>query len=371
VIIEWLLGVGLILLFAWLFRQKYEMEKAFKSLSLEVLQKTQSSLLEVAKSDLSHRHQAIEAALEPVAQAMKQLDLHQRALEQKREGAYATLRQQIEHLIEAEKALRQETQTLATALRSPIARGAWGQVALRRIVELAGMVPHADFSEQATVSSDGKTQRPDLVVRLPGGRHLVVDAKAPLDAYIAASEAKDETHRRRLLQDHVSALRSHLRDLGKKEYWKQFDLTPEFTILFLPSEAIFSAALHTDPSLIEQGADQNIALATPTTLIPILRTIAFSWKQDSLSKSAKEISRLGQELYERIGPLCDHLTRLGKSLNSAVDSYNQTLSSLETRVLVTARKLKESGSLLKETPTLPLIETLARSPVSPDPSAKE
>lgn len=342
-----------------------QMGESFKALSFEVVEQNNRSFLDLAKAslekyqegakvDLEGRHKAIEATL-------KQLDLQQRELEKRREGAYASLSKQVEGMVLAEKELRQETAHLVQALRSPQARGSWGEIHLRRVVELAGMVNNCDFFEQKSFEVEGKTWRPDLIVRLPGMRHIAVDAKTPLTAYLDASDAGDDLLRKKKLQDHALALRKHIKDLSAKEYWKQLESAPEYVILFLPAEAFFSAALQADPTLIEVGADQNIIVATPTTLIAILRAVAFSWKQENLSKSASEIARLGQELYERVGTVCEHWNKVGRNLNTAVEAYNQSVSSMETRVLVTARKLKESGSISKEIDEPVQIDKLARS----------
>lgn len=346
--------------------------ESFKTLSFEILEKNSRTFLdfakvslekyqEGAKSDLELRQKAIEETLKPIHESMKQLDAHQRELEKRREGAYSALRNQVEGMIIVEKELRRETALLVQALRSPQMRGSWGEVHLRRVVELAGLINNCDFYEQKTLDADGKLWRPDLVVRLPGQRYIAVDAKTPLNSYLDASDAGDDILRKKKLQDHASALRKHIKDLSAKEYWKQFEAAPEYVILFLPAEAFFSAALQSDPTLIEVGADQNIIIATPTTLIAILRAVAFSWKQEGLSKSAKEISRLGQELYERVGTVCEHWNKVGRNLSTAVDAYNQSVASMESRVLVTARKLKESGSISSEFKEPELIEKLVKT----------
>lgn len=307
-------------IFFWLMRM------SFQALSYEMLQKNTKHFFDLAKGDLA-----------PLGDSIKMINAHQRELEKSREGAYSSLTQQIE-------VLRKETHFLASALRSPPIRGAWGQVHLRRVVELAGLVNHCDFNEQTSHENDGRVLRPDLIVHLPGNREIVVDAKTPLNAYLEASTATDEGARRRGLEMHVMHLRKHIKDLSQKDYWKRLDFSPEFVVLFLPAEAFFSEALQMDPSLIEAGAEQNIIVATPTTLIAILRAVAHGWKQEALSKNAEQIARLGQELYERLTILSDHWTKVGKSLTSAVDAYNQAISSLESRVFVTARKLKEHGA---------------------------
>ena len=325
------------------------MRNEFKAMSLDAMERSGKHFMNLA-----------DATLQPIKESMKNLNERQVELEKARVGAYAALSKQIESLVHSEKELRTETTRLSQALKSPQIRGSWGEVHLKRVVELAGLVNHCDFYEQKTLEGSGRIIRPDIVVRLPGERQIAVDAKTPLNAYLDAAEMEDSALRKTKLQEHAALLRKHMRELAAKKYWKQFDPAPEYVILFLPAEAFFSAALQADPSLIEVGADQNIIVATPTTLIAILRAVAHGWKQESLSKSAREISRLGQELYERVGVLCDHWNRVGNSLNSAVDSYNKSIASLESRVLVSARKLKESGSLLKELPETKVIEKAAR-----------
>ncbi len=355
-------------------QMRQQMRDTFQSLSFDVLEKSGRSFLDLAsahldkyqslaKEDLEGRQKAIAESLLPISETMQKLDAHQRELEKRREGAYASVSKQLEILVASEKELRLQTQQLSQALRSPGIRGSWGQMHLRRVVELAGLLNHCDFSEQHTAETEGRVQRPDLVVHLPGQRQIVIDAKTPLDAYLEASETQNEDLRRKKIQSHSLLLRKHMKDLSNKEYWKQFAPSPEYVILFLPAEAFFSAALESDPTLIEVGAEQNVIVATPTTLIAILRAVAYGWKQESLSKSAKEIARLGQELYERIGIVCEHWNRVGRSLNTAVESYNQSLSSFESRVLVSARKLKESGAAAfnKELVELVEVEKLARS----------
>lgn len=356
-----------------------QMRDSFQSLSFEVMEKSSKTFLDLAalhldkyqtsaKEDLEGRQKAIAESLLPLSETMKKLDSHQRELEKRREGAYASLSKQLELLVVSEKELRLQTQQLSQALRSPGIRGSWGQMHLRRVVELAGLLNHCDFSEQYTAETEGRLQRPDLVVHLPGQRQIVIDAKTPLDAYLEASEIQDEQQRRKKIQAHSQLLRKHMKDLSNKEYWKQFAPSPEYVILFLPAEAFFSAALENDPTLIEVGAEQNVIVATPTTLIAILRAVAYGWKQESLSRSAKEIARLGQELYERVGTVCEHWNRVGRSLNSAVESYNQSLSSFESRLLVSARKLKESGAAAfnKELIELVQVDKLARSIHAPE-----
>ncbi|MBU6384054.1 MAG: DNA recombination protein RmuC [Verrucomicrobia bacterium] len=321
----------------------------FKTLSLDALEKSGKQFMHLA-----------DHTLQPLQESVKWLNEHQRELEKRREGAYASLSKQIESLVLSEKELRAETTRLTQALKSPQIRGSWGEVHLKRVVELAGMVHHCDFYEQKTLEGQGRILRPDLVVHLPGQRQIAVDAKTPLNAYLEAADLEDDLPRKYKLQEHAASVRKHIKELSAKEYWKQFDSALEYVILFLPAEAFFSAALQADPSLIEIGAEQNIIVATPTTLIAILRAVAHGWKQENLSKSAREMAKLGSELYERVGIVCEHWNQVGKSLNRAVESYNQSIASLETRVLVSARKLKETGSLTKELPPIESLEKIAR-----------
>jgi len=347
-----------ILLWAWSRRAiegvKSQLQDSFKAISFDVMEKNSRSFVELAKGvldkyqenakgDLESRQKVMETLLQPVKEQMAKIEEESRAMERRREGAYASLHKQIGSLIEAEKGLRTETSNLVRALRSPNVRGSWGQLHLRRVVELAGMLGNCDFYEQKTLESEGRMLRPDLIVHLPGNRLIAVDAKTPLDAYLEAIELQDEGQRVQKLKEHALALRSHIKSLAAKEYWRQFPGAPEYVILFLPAEAFFSAALEMDSSLIELGASNNVIVATPTTLIAILRAVALGWKQESLSRNAEEIANLGKELYERLGVMVDHWIKLGKALNMSVESYNQAISSLEARVLVSARKLKDSG----------------------------
>lgn len=350
-IIEILILIACVLILCLVFQKKAadtqkSLENAFKSMTYEIFDKT--------------RQKAFDETLKPYHDTLLQLDQHQRELEKRREGAYATLTTQIEAMVTAEKDLRKETALLVNALRAPQMRGSWGEIHLRRVIEIAGLLNHCDFFEQKSFEADGKIWRPDLIIRLPSSRYIAVDAKTPLNSYLDATDAGDDVLRKRKLQDHALAIRKHIKDLSSKEYWKQLESAPEYVILFLPAEAFYSAALQSDPSLIEVGADQNIIVATPTTLIAILRAIAFTWKQDGLSKNAKEIARLGHELYERLSVVSDHWNKVGKGLNSAVDAYNQSVSSMESRVMVTARKLKETGSIQAEISEPLAIEKLAK-----------
>lgn len=317
--------------------------------------------LQKAQSNQNHFLELTDATLKPIKESMKELNELQRDLEKRREGAYSALSKQIEGLILSEKELRAETLRLSQALQSPQIRGSWGEVHLRRVVELAGLLDHCDFLEQKNISSEGRVLRPDLVIHLPNERKVAVDAKTPLRAYLEAAEVQDDRLYREKLQEHALNLKKHMKELSLKEYWKQFDTSLEYVILFLPAEAFFSAALQADPGLIEMGATQNIIVATPTTLIAILRAIAHGWRQESLSKSASQIAEIGEELYDRLLRLSEYWNRVGKTLNQAVDAYNQSVASFESRVLVSARKLKETGSFSKELPQQVQIEKITRS----------
>ncbi|MCX6968158.1 MAG: DNA recombination protein RmuC [Verrucomicrobia bacterium] len=355
------------------------LSEAFQALSAEALRRNNSSFLELAnlslqrfqdsaKGDLEKRQTAITELVKPVRESLDKVDAKIQEIEKTRAGAYEALTTQVRAMMEAQGQLRAETNHLATALRSPVVRGRWGEVQLRRVVELAGMLAHCDFVEQSSVTTETGRQRPDVLVRLPGGRQIVVDAKAPLAAYLEALEARDEETRLRKFAAHAGHLRAHIEALSKKAYWEQFAQAPEFVVLFLPGESFFSAALEHDPALIEYGTERRVILATPTTLISLLKAVFYGWRQERLAENADEISRLGRELYKRLADMSGHMERMGRSLNSAVEHFNKLAATTESRVLVTARKFRELEPAQpgEELDSMTQVETVARQLQAPE-----
>ena len=350
---------------------QHKLADTFKALSSDALQRNNQSFLDLARThlekfqegaqhDLDTRTKAIDDMVRPVKDALTQVERSITDLEKSRVDAYAGLTQQVRSLLETQAQLRTETTTLVNALRTPHVRGRWGEVQLRRVVELAGMVQHCDFQLQPTVATDDGTLRPDMLIRLPNNRTIVVDAKAPLSAYLESLDAPDDATRAEKQRQHAVQVRTHLTQLSAKKYWNQFTEAPEFAVLFLPAEPFFSAALEHDPSLIEFGAEQGVILATPTTLIALLKAVAYGWQQQRLADNAREVIELGQSLYDRLLTFTSYIDDVRKNLNRTVESYNKAAGSLESRVLVGARRFKELGAAAGD--DLPSIEPVDALP---------
>lgn len=300
--------------------------------------------------------------ISPLEASLKRVDTRIAELEQARASAYGELRAQLTQLGSAQKTLEEQAGNLVKALKEPHVRGRWGEIQLKRVIEMAGLVEHVDYIEQSTFQGETARLRPDVIIRLPQGRRIVVDAKAPLKAYLEALEAREEPVRAAKLRDHAQQVRSHLKQLAGKSYWSQLEDTPDFVVCFLPGETFFSAALAEDPALIEAGIDDNVVLATPTTLIALLKTVAYAWQQERIAQNAQEISDLGARLYERLTTMAEHLAKMGGSLAASVEAYNSAIGSFESRVLPAARKFEELGTPAKTLPEVKTIEATVRDP---------
>ncbi len=353
-------------------QSRQQLLESFQALSNDALTKNNQAFLNLARvsfetlqakaeGELSQRQQAIDGLVKPLHESLQRYDEQMRLLEQSRQSAYGGLDQHLKSLAESHQRLQQETGNLVKALRAPTVRGQWGEITLKRVAELAGMVDHCDFFEQESVTGEDRRFRPDMVVRLPGGRQIIVDAKTVLAAYLDAHEAPDEPRRIEALRRHAAQVRSRMDELSLKAYWTQFERAPEFVVLFLPGEQFLGAALDHDPRLIEEGFTRGVVLATPTTLIALLRAVGYGWRQEQMNAHAEEAGRLGKDLYERMAVLAEHVNDVGQALGKSVSAYNRAVGSLETRILPAARRFKELGvASEKEIPQLEPAELLPR-----------
>lgn len=348
-----------------------KLREAFAALSSEALRQNNQSFLALAKTSLSEfqqsakldldgRQKAIEELVQPLKESLTQVDTKLQQVEQNRVGSHSALTEQLRSLHQAQQTLQSETGRLVQALRSPNVRGQWGELQLRRVVEAAGMLEYCDFDLKESVSVDGSRRTPDMIVRLPGGKNVVVDAKVPSSAYLDAMEIEDQAARDGKLRDHARQVRDHVVKLGNKTYWAHFQPAPDLVIMFLPGETLLSAALQRDPGLLEFSLGRGVMLASPLTLIALLRAVAYGWQQEKVAKNAQEISDLGRQLYERIRVMAVHFEDVARGLSRSVESYNKAIGSLESRVLVTARRLKDKGITAPE--ELPDLETIDHTP---------
>jgi DNA recombination protein RmuC len=350
-----------------------ELTEKFKALSRDALKDNNQSFLELAratlerfqetaKGDLESRQKAIDQLVKPLKESLDKVDGKIGELEKVRAGAYSELREQVKTLATSQLQLQSETGNLVKALRAPHVRGRWGEIQLRRVVELAGMLQYCDFVEQETVATEDGRIRPDLIVRLPGNRTIVVDAKVPFDAFYESISTTDDDIRSARLKDHARLVRTHIGSLSKKSYWESVQPTPEFVLLFLPGETFYSAALEHDPKLIEDGVGLGVIIATPTTLIALLKAVSYGWRQEQMAANAQEVSKLAKDLYDRLRTFTNYFADIGRGLDRALESYNKGVGSLEARVLVTARKFKERGAIAgEEIETLEPIDKAARA----------
>jgi DNA recombination protein RmuC len=358
-----------------------KLREAFQSLAGEALKSSSDQFIELAKSkfdslqkeaagDLEHRKLAIQSMVDPLETALKDLRSEVSRVESARQEAYGSLRSEVQLLATTNKELREETGSLVNSLKQPQVKGKWGELTLRRAVELAGMSPHCDFEEQQSVDTEQGRLRPDLIVHLPGGTQIVVDAKVPLHAALKVMSPRSDVEYREAMIQHAALVRNHINALSGKEYWKQFEPTPEFVVLFVPGESFFSAALEQDRTLIEDAIDKRVVLASPTTLIALLRAIAYGWKQQLVAENAERIKDLGKELYDRVVKFAEHLSEIAKGLERASKAYNNAVASFDSRLIPSARKFREMGVGSADVPQIDPIETFPR-PLLSTPSADD
>jgi DNA recombination protein RmuC len=357
---------------------RQQFEATFKSLAGDVLKSNSSEFLKLAENNfkilhnkasgaLEQREKAVEGMVKPIREALDKTDQHIRRMEKEREAAFGSLTQHLKFMAQAQEQLQGETRNLVKALRRPEVRGQWGELTLKRLAELAGMVEHCDFEQQRSVDTHTGKQRPDMVVRMPGGREIIIDAKAPMDAYLGAVEAQDDNTRALEIQRHARNVRDRVRELASKGYWQQFPQSPDFVVLFIPGDQFLSAALEVDAKLLEDAMADKVVLATPSSLVALLRAVAYGWRQEALAENAEHIRSVGEELYERLSTFADHLGRLGSHLTRSVESYNKAVGSFDSRVLPGARKFREMGiQRKKDLPEPEPVERLPR-PVQGDP----
>lgn len=355
-----------------------QLKDTFNAMATEALNSNNEQFLRLAKEslgqfhikaegELEKREKAVENLVKPIRDALEKTEKQVERMESGRQQAHGALTKHLETMAESHRLLQSETRNLVQALRRPEVRGQWGELTLKRLAELAGMVEHCDFQEQASVQTDNGQQRPDMIVRMPDKREIIVDAKTPLDAYLSAVEAVSDEERKTRLQQHARNVRARIKELSSKSYWQQFRHSPDFVVLFIPGDQFLSAALDVDHTLIEDALSQNVILATPTSFVALLRAIAYGWRQEVLAENAEVIREVGQDLYGRLATFAEHLSRLGRSLDSSVSAYNKAISSYDSRILPGAKKFTELGvTARKEPPRLEPIERSARHVEAPE-----